>query len=207
MRAFFARLLSKDKKEEVDPMKKFLIVGLGNPGPKYEDTRHNIGFKILDKLAEKKELTFQADRYGDKTEFNFKGRKFILIKPSTFMNLSGKAVRYWLDKEKISIQNLMVITDDLNLSFGTLRLKAKGSHGGHNGLKHIQELLQTTAYPRFRFGISDEFSKGKQIDYVLSEWSSEEQDKLKERLDASIELILSFGTAGINNTMNSFNGK
>jgi PTH1 family peptidyl-tRNA hydrolase len=207
MRAFFARLLSKDKKEEVDPMKKFLIVGLGNPGPKYEDTRHNIGFKILDKLAEKKELTFQADRYGDKAEFNFKGRKFILIKPSTFMNLSGKAVRYWLDKEKISIQNLMVITDDLNLSFGTLRLKAKGSHGGHNGLKHIQELLQTTAYPRFRFGISDEFSKGKQIDYVLSEWSSEEQDKLKERLDASIELILSFGTAGINNTMNSFNGK
>jgi len=207
MRAFFARLLSKDKKEEVDPMKKFLIVGLGNPGPKYEDTRHNIGFKILDKLAEKKELTFQADRYGDKAEFNFKGRKFILIKPSTFMNLSGKAVRYWLDKEKISIQNLMVITDDLNLSFGTLRLKAKGSHGGHNGLKHIQELLQTTAYPRFRFGISDEFSKGNQIDYVLSEWSSEEQDKLKERLDASIELILSFGTAGINNTMNSFNGK
>ncbi|GAA0754474.1 aminoacyl-tRNA hydrolase [Psychroflexus lacisalsi] len=207
MRAFFARLLSKDKKEEVDPMKKFLIVGLGNPGPKYEDTRHNIGFKILDKLAEKKELTFQADRYGDKTEFNFKGRKFILIKPSTFMNLSGKAVRYWLDKEKISIQNLMVITDDLNLSFGTIRLKAKGSHGGHNGLKHIQELLQTTAYPRFRFGISDEFSKGNQIDYVLSEWSSEEQDKLKERLDASIELILSFGTAGINNTMNSFNGK
>jgi PTH1 family peptidyl-tRNA hydrolase len=161
----------------------------------------------LDKLAEKKELTFQADRYGDKTEFNFKGRKFILIKPSTFMNLSGKAVRYWLDKEKISIQNLMVITDDLNLSFGTLRLKAKGSHGGHNGLKHIQELLQTTAYPRFRFGISDEFSKGKQIDYVLSEWSSEEQDKLKERLDTSLELILSFGTAGINNTMNSFNGK
>jgi PTH1 family peptidyl-tRNA hydrolase len=207
MRAFFARLLSKDKKEEVDPMKKFLIVGLGNPGPKYEDTRHNIGFKILDKLAEKKELTFQADRYGDKAEFNFKGRKFILIKPSTFMNLSGKAVRYWLDKEKISIQNLMVITDDLNLSFGTLRLKAKGSHGGHNGLKHIQELLQTTAYPRFRFGISDEFSKGKQIDYVLSEWSSEEQDKLKERLDTSLELILSFGTAGINNTMNSFNGK
>jgi PTH1 family peptidyl-tRNA hydrolase len=207
MRAFFARLLSKDKKEEVDPMKKFLIVGLGNPGPKYEDTRHNIGFKILDKLAEKKELTFQADRYGDKTEFNFKGRKFILIKPSTFMNLSGKAVRYWLDKEKISIQNLMVITDDLNLSFGTIRLKAKGSHGGHNGLKHIQELLQTTAYPRFRFGISDDFSKGNQIDYVLSEWSSEEQDKLKERLDASIELILSFGTAGINNTMNSFNGK
>lgn len=208
MRAFFARLLSRDKKEEEkDPMKKFLIVGLGNPGPKYENTRHNIGFKILDTLAEKRDITFEADRYGDKTEFNFKGRKFVLIKPSTFMNLSGKAVRYWLDKEKISIQNLMVITDDLNLTFGTLRLKAKGSHGGHNGLKNIQELLQTTAYPRFRFGISDEFSKGNQIDYVLSEWTSEENEKLKERLETSSELILSFGTAGINNTMNSFNGK
>ncbi|MFD0931506.1 aminoacyl-tRNA hydrolase [Psychroflexus salinarum] len=208
MRAFFARLLSRDKKEEEkDPMKKFLIVGLGNPGPKYENTRHNIGFKILDTLAEKRDITFEADRYGDKTEFNFKGRKFVLIKPSTFMNLSGKAVRYWLDKEKISVQNLMVITDDLNLTFGTLRLKAKGSHGGHNGLKNIQELLQTTAYPRFRFGISDEFSKGNQIDYVLSEWTSEENEKLKERLETSSELILSFGTAGINNTMNSFNGK
>jgi len=123
------------------------------------------------------------------------------------MNLSGKAVRYWLEKEKISIQNLMVITDDLNLSFGTLRLKPKGSDGGHNGLKHIQDILQTTAYPKFRFGISDEFSKGQQIDYVLSEWTLEEQDKLKERLDTSSELIISFATAGIHNTMNSFNGK
>lgn len=207
MRAFFARLLSKEKKEDVDPMKKFLIVGLGNPGPKYENTRHNIGFKILDNLANKRELTFEADRYADKTEFNFKGRKFILIKPSTFMNLSGKAVRYWLDKEKIGISNLLVITDDLNLSFGTLRLKAKGSDGGHNGLKNIQDLLQTTTYPRFRFGISDEFSKGSQVDYVLSEWTSEENEKLKERLETSSELILSFGTAGIQNTMNNFNGK
>lgn len=207
MRAFFARLLSKDKKEEKDPMKKLLIVGLGNPGPKYEHTRHNIGFKILDELVEKRELTFEADRYGDKAEFNFKGRKFILIKPSTFMNLSGKAVRYWLDKEKVAIQNLLVITDDLNLSFGTLRLKAKGSDGGHNGLKNIQDLLQTTAYPRFRFGISDEFSKGNQINYVLSEWSPDEDEKLKERLETSSELILSFGTAGIQNTMNNFNGK
>ncbi len=207
MRAFFARLLSKKKEEYIDPMKKFLIVGLGNPGPKYENTRHNIGFKILDRLAEKKELTFEAERYAEKAEFKFKGRKFILIKPSTFMNLSGKAVRYWLDKEKIAIQNLMVVTDDLNLDFGTLRLKAKGSDGGHNGLKSIQDLLQTTTYPRFRFGISDEFSKGKQVDYVLSEWTSEENEKLKERLETSSELILSFGTAGIQNTMNNFNGK
>ncbi|MBZ9787300.1 aminoacyl-tRNA hydrolase [Psychroflexus sp. CAK57W] len=207
MRAFFAKLLSRDKIEDKDPMKKLLIVGLGNPGPKYENTRHNIGFKVLDTLAEKREITFEADRYGDKAEFNFKGRKFILIKPSTFMNLSGKAVRYWLDKENIAIQNLLVITDDLNLSFGTLRLKAKGSDGGHNGLKNIQDLLQTTTYPRFRFGISDEFSKGRQIDYVLSEWTSEEKEALKERLETSSELILSFGTAGIQNTMNSFNGK
>lgn len=207
MRAFFARLLSKKKTEDIDPMKKFLIVGLGNPGPKYENTRHNIGFKILDTLAEKREVSFEADRYADKAEFSFKGRKFILIKPSTFMNLSGKAVRYWLDKEKIAIHNLLVITDDLNLSFGTLRLKAKGSDGGHNGLKSIQDLLQTTAYPRFRFGISDEFSKGSQINYVLSEWTPEEQQQLKERLDISSELVISFGTAGIQNTMNSFNGK
>ncbi|SDG39405.1 aminoacyl-tRNA hydrolase [Psychroflexus sediminis] len=207
MRPFFARLLSKNKTEEKDPMKKFLIVGLGNPGPKYENTRHNIGFKILDELAEKREVGFEADRYGDKTSFNFKGRKFILIKPTTFMNLSGKAVRYWLEKENIAIQNLLVITDDLNLSFGTLRLKPKGSDGGHNGLKSIQELLQTTTYPRLRFGISDEFSKGRQIDYVLSEWSPEEQKILKERLETSAELILSFGTAGIQNTMNNFNGK
>ena len=207
MRAFFARLLTKDKKEEENPMKKFLIVGLGNPGPKYENTRHNIGFKILDALAEKKEVSFEPDRYGDKAEVSFKGRKFILIKPSTFMNLSGKAVRYWLDKENIAIDNLMVITDDLNLNFGIFRLKAKGSDGGHNGLKDIQSILQTTQYPRFRFGISDEFSKGRQIDYVLSEWSEEEKNQLKERLDASAELILSFGTAGIHNTMNTFNGK
>lgn len=207
MRAFFARLLSKDKKEETDPMKKLLIVGLGNPGPKYKNTRHNIGFKIVDTLAGQQGITFEADRYGDKAEFNFKGRKFILIKPSTFMNLSGKAVRYWLDKEKIAIQNLMVITDDLNLAFGTIRLKGKGSHGGHNGLKHIQDILQTTAYPRFRFGISDEFSKGQQIDYVLSNWTSAEEEQLEERLKTSSELVLSFGTAGMNTTMNNFNGK
>lgn len=207
MRAFFARLLTRKKTEETDLMKKFLIAGLGNPGPAYENTRHNIGFKILDHLAEKKEVSFEAARYADKTEFNFKGRKFILIKPTTFMNLSGKAVRYWMEKENISLQHLLVITDDLNLNFGTLRLKAKGSDGGHNGLKSIQSLLQTTAYPRFRFGISDEFSKGNQVNYVLGEWTQEEEEKLKERLDTSAELVLSFGTAGIQHTMNSFNGK
>lgn len=188
-------------------MKKSLIVGLGNIGPKYHNTRHNIGFRILDHFAEKNSLTFETFKLGDRAEYKFKGRPFVLLKPSTFMNLSGKAVRYWLEKEKIAIENLLVVTDDLNLAFGTIRLKTKGSDGGHNGLKDIQNMLGTTKYSRFRFGISDEFSKGQQIDYVLSEWSQAEESKMKERLDTSIEVIKSFGTAGTANTMNSYNGK
>ena len=152
--------------EEKNPMKKFLVVGLGNIGEKYTNTRHNIGFKILDHLASKEELTFETVKLGDVTTYKFKGRTFILLKPSTYMNLSGKAVQYWLTKEKIPLENLLVITDDLNLPFGTLRLKTKGSDGGHNGLKDIQDKLNTTKYNRFRFGISDTFSKGKQVDYV-----------------------------------------
>lgn len=193
--------------KEKDHMKKFLIVGLGNIGEKYTNTRHNIGFKILDHLAYKEELTFETVKLGDVTTYKFKGRTFILLKPSTYMNLSGKAVQYWLTKEKIPLENLLVITDDLNLPFGTLRLKTKGSDGGHNGLKDIQEKLSTTKYNRFRFGISDTFSKGRQVDYVLGEWEEEENQKLPERLDKSIELIRSFGTAGLNNTMNNYNGK
>ncbi|MGC1473006.1 MAG: aminoacyl-tRNA hydrolase [Psychroserpens sp.] len=188
-------------------MKKFLIVGLGNIGEKYANTRHNIGFKILDKLAQKEDLTFETQKLGDISTYKFKGRTFILLKPSTYMNLSGKAVLYWMTKEKIPIENLLIITDDLNLSFGNIRLKTKGSAGGHNGLKDIQDKLQTTNYNRFRFGISDEFTQGRQVDYVLGEWTDEEHSKLTERLDKSVELIKSFGTAGINNTMNSFNGK
>lgn len=193
--------------EEKDPMKKFLIVGLGNIGDKYQNTRHNIGFTILDHVAIKKELTFETKRLGDLTSFKFKGRTFILLKPSTFMNLSGKSVLYWITKEKIPIENLLIITDDLNLPFGTIRVKSKGSDGGHNGLKDIQEKLNTTKYNRFRFGIGDTFRKGRQVDYVLSKWSTEEEEKLPERLDLSVDLIISFGTAGINNTMNEFNGK
>ncbi|MFK5982570.1 MAG: aminoacyl-tRNA hydrolase [Flavobacteriaceae bacterium] len=188
-------------------MKKFLIVGLGNIGPKYENTRHNIGFKILDFLAEKEGLTFESNKLGDVTTYKLKGRTFILLKPSTFMNLSGKAVRYWLEKEKIPLENLLVLTDDLNLPFGTFRVKTKGSDGGHNGLKDIQLILNTTKYNRFRFGISDTFSQGKQIDYVLGKWISEEEKLLPERLEKAIEAIKSFGLAGITNTMNSFNGK
>ena len=188
-------------------MKKYLIVGLGNIGDKYHNTRHNVGFKILDHFAKKEELVFETKKLGDLTTYKFKGRTFILLKPSTYMNLSGKSVLYWLTKEKIPLENLLIITDDLNLPFGGIRLKTKGSDGGHNGLKDIQDKLQTTKYNRFRFGISDEFSKGRQVDYVLSDWNEEENQKLPERLDLSIELIKSFGTAGINNTMNSFNGK
>jgi len=188
-------------------MKKFLIVGLGNIGPKYENTRHNIGFKILDELAREKEVTFETQKLGDVASFKFKGRTFVLLKPSTYMNLSGKAVNYWMQKEKIAIENLLVVTDDLNLPFGTLRLKIKGSDGGHNGLKDIQEQLNTTKYNRFRFGISDEFSKGNQVNYVLGEWDEDEESKMDERLKTSAELIQSFGTAGVSNTMNTFNGK
>jgi PTH1 family peptidyl-tRNA hydrolase len=193
--------------EENSIMKKFLIVGLGNIGDKYVNTRHNVGFKILDHLALLEDLTFETQKLGDIAKYKFKGRTFILLKPSTYMNLSGKSVLYWLKKEKIPLENLLIITDDLNLHFGNIRLKTKGSDGGHNGLKDIQDKLQTTKYNRFRFGISDEFSKGRQVDYVLGEWSVDESDKLKERLNTAVELIKSFGTAGINNTMNTFNGK
>lgn len=208
MLSFFGRILrKKETGKQIDPMKKFLIVGLGNIGPKYENTRHNIGFKILDELASEKEVSFETQKLGDVASFKYKGRTFVLLKPSTYMNLSGKAVNYWMQKEKINLENLLVVTDDLNLSFGTLRLKTKGSDGGHNGLKDIQAQLNTTKYNRFRFGISDEFARGQQVDYVLGEWEDDELQKMPERLKTSAELILSFGTAGVSNTMNSFNGK
>ncbi len=154
-------------------MKKFLIVGLGNIGEKYTDTRHNIGFKILDELASKEAVTFESGKLGSLAKFRFKGRTFILLKPSTFMNLSGKSVKYWLTKEKTPLENLLIICDDLNLSFGTIRIKAKGSDGGHNGLKDINNTLQTQQYARFRFGVGSEFSKGRQVDYVLGKWNED----------------------------------
>jgi len=193
--------------ENKDSMKKFLIVGLGNIGEKYKNTRHNIGFKILDNFAKKEDLTFKTQKLGDTTTYKLKGRTFIFLKPNTYMNLSGKAIVYWLAKEKIPLENLLVITDDLNLPFGSIRIKTKGSDGGHNGLKDTQDKLNTTKYNRFRFGISDAFGKGKQVDYVLGEWTNEEKVKLDERLEKSLELIKTFGLAGISNTMNSFNGK
>ena len=198
----------KNQKEaQQDIMEKYLIVGLGNIGEKYANTRHNIGFKILDYSANQENITFETQKLGDVATFKLKGRTYIFLKPSTYMNLSGKAVQYWLTKEKIPLENILVITDDLNLPFGSIRVKTKGSDGGHNGLKDIQDKLNTTTYNRFRFGISDAFGKGRQVDYVLGDWTDEETDKLKERLKISTELIKSFGLAGINDTMNAFNGK
>jgi peptidyl-tRNA hydrolase, PTH1 family len=204
---WFSSLFKKEAKEIIDPMKKFLIVGLGNIGAEYVNTRHNIGFKILDHLAKKEGLSFQTAKLGDVAEYKIKGRTLILLKPNTYMNLSGKAVHYWMEKEKIAKENILVITDDLNLGFGTIRIKSKGSDGGHKGLKNIQLLLNTTEYPRFRFGISDDFKKGRQVDYVLGEWSEKEKAKLPERLDMAVEVIHSFALAGLNNTMNTYNGK
>lgn len=197
----------KEKETTEELMKKFLIVGLGNIGTTYHNTRHNIGFKILDEIASKEEVTFESQKLGSIAKFRFKGRTFILLKPSTFMNLSGKSVKYWMTKENIPIENLLVICDDLNLNFGAIRIKAKGSDGGHNGLKDIIAILQTQQYARFRFGVGSEFSKGRQSDFVLGKWDDDEEKLLPERLEKSIQIIKSFGTAGLNNTMNSFNGK
>jgi len=186
---------------------KFLIVGLGNIGSEYAETRHNIGFKVLDALAGASNLFFKTDRYGDVCELKHKGRMFILLKPSTFMNLSGNAVRYWMQQEKIALENVLVVTDDLALPFGKLRLRGQGSDGGHNGLKHINQILQTTQYARLRFGISAEFSKGQQVDYVLGLWSEEELKTLKEHIDRAGKAVLSYGLIGLPRTMNEVNTK
>lgn len=198
---------SKQLLQETDPMKKFLIVGLGNIGPDYEDTRHNIGFKILDFLAEQEGFTFESAKLGAIATFKYKGKSVVCLKPSTYMNLSGKAVKYWMDKENINLDNILVVTDDINLPFGSLRLKGKGSDGGHNGLKDIQNVLQTTKYNRFRFGIGSDFSKGKQVDYVLGKWDNDQEKAMPERLKISTDLVRSFIFAGAKNTMNQFNGK
>ncbi|WP_417950133.1 aminoacyl-tRNA hydrolase [Flagellimonas meishanensis] len=187
-------------------MKKYLIVGLGNIGPEYEETRHNVGFKILDFLAQQEDLKFESAKLGSVGTFKHKGRSILCLKPSTYMNLSGKAVKHWMEKEKIPLENVLIVTDDINLDFGTLRLKTKGSDGGHNGLKNIQDLLQTTQYNRFRFGIGSEFSKGRQVDYVLGKWNEQETSALPERLKKSADLIQSFVFSGVKNTMNQFNG-
>lgn len=186
-------------------MKKFLIVGLGNIGDEYKETRHNIGFKVLDALATKKEFSFETAKLGDIGMFKIKGRSVRCLKPSTYMNRSGKALKYWMDKEKIPLENVLIITDDINLQFGTIRIKTKGSDGGHNGLKDIQLFLQGNKYNRFRFGVGADFGKGRQVEYVLGKWNEDENSAMVERLKKSTEVVNSFVLEGIARTMNQFN--
>lgn len=186
---------------------KYLIAGLGNIGSEYEGTRHNIGFAVLDALAQSGNLSFRQDRHAFVTEYKHKGRTFVLIKPTTYMNLSGKAVQYWLQAEKIPVENLLVITDDIALPFGTIRIKGKGGAGGHNGLTNIEQTLATGDYARLRFGVGNDFPRGRQVEYVLGRWSEEQAKALPERLEKCGEAIKAFGTIGIGLTMTNFNGK
>ncbi|MBC8265835.1 MAG: aminoacyl-tRNA hydrolase [Flavobacteriales bacterium] len=184
---------------------KYLIVGLGNPGGEYENTRHNIGFKVLDALASN--TSFKEERHAKTAIIKHKGRSFFLIKPTTFMNLSGKAVNYWLQQLKVDIKNLLVITDDIALDFGTLRLRGKGSDGGHNGLKNIQSVLGRNDFARLKFGVGNDFYKGRQADYVLSNWTADQEQELSERIEQAAKIGLSFGSIGLTRTMSEFNGK
>ena len=184
---------------------KFLLIGLGNPGADYVQTRHNIGFMALDALAKDGGVPFKPDRLGDVARMKHRGRQLILVKPSTFMNLSGKSVRHWLDAEKLSADRMLIVTDDINLPFGTLRLRAKGNDGGHNGLKDIQAVLGNSAYPRLRFGVGADFGPGRQVDHVLGSFSPEEEKALPERLDKVVDLMKAFAFIGLQRTMNQFN--
>lgn len=184
---------------------KFLVAGLGNIGPEYELTRHNIGFLTLDRLADNHKIDFTTERLADKAELKFKGKHIHLIKPNTYMNLSGKAIAYWLQELKIPKENLLVVLDDIALPFGSLRLRQKGSSAGHNGLKNIELMLGGQDYSRLRMGIGSDFSKGKQIDFVLSKFEKDEFDVLPAVMDKSIEMILSFCAIGVERTMNFFN--
>lgn len=186
---------------------KYLIVGLGNPGSEYENTRHNIGFKVVEKMAEDHEGKFQMDKLAEVARIKFKGRVLVMIKPTTYMNLSGKSVNYWMQTEKIPIDNVLVITDDIALPFGKLRMKGKGSDGGHNGLKDIQKVLNTPNYARLRFGVGSDFYTGQQADYVLGEWKEEEKSLLQERIEVATEFIKGFTTIGLAMTMSAWNNK
>lgn len=203
---FLRRIFLTPKEEiKVDPMK-YLIAGLGNVGSKYEGTRHNIGFEVLDALAKENDAVFKNDTLADVCTIKHKGRTLILIKPTTYMNLSGKAIRYWMTKHKIETENLLVVLDDLNLDFNSIRLRAKGKDGGHNGLKNINEILQTQAYARLRLGIGDNFSKGKQVNYVLGKWTEKELADMGSFLDRAGRTILDFTTIGVARAMSEHNG-
>ena len=186
---------------------KYLIVGLGNIGSEYQNTRHNIGFKILDAFAEASNISFSTERYGDIARMRLKNKQLVLLKPSTYMNLSGNAVRYWKEKEGIELANILVLVDDIALPFGAIRLKPKGSDAGHNGLKNIAQMLGTDAYPRLRFGIGDNYPRGCQIDYVLGLFTPEEKAELPARIEVAGEAVKEFVLAGIQNAMCSFNNK
>ena len=203
--SWLTQIIKKREKTEPDPMK-YLIVGLGNIGAKYENTRHNIGFEVVDTLAGAFDAEWKTETLGEVASFRHKGRIFVLLKPSTYMNRSGKAVRYWLQKEKVDKNRLLVIVDDLNLPFGKLRLRGKGSDGGHNGLKDVDQATGGNNYARLRIGIGNEFSQGRQVDYVLSEWSAEEAGRLPEVLEKAAETAKAFGTIGLQHAMSQFNG-
>jgi len=188
-------------------MSKFLIAGLGNIGEEYEFTRHNIGFEVASQLAAEAGAKFSSGRYADVTEIRHKGKALVIIKPTTYMNLSGKAINYWLQQEKIPVENLMVIVDELALPFGKIRIGPKGSDGGHNGLRNIQEILNTSQYPRLRFGISNEFNKGSQVNYVLGKWVEEEKKVLPERIKLAAEAVKAFTFMGLERCMNIYNTK
>ncbi len=186
---------------------KYLVAGLGNIGKEYDNTRHNVGFMILDALAGASNIVFEDRRYGFVAEYKFKARTFILLKPSTYVNLSGRAVSFWLKKEGILPENLLVVCDDIALPFGTLRLRAKGSDGGHNGLRSVSEVLGTHDFARLRFGVGDHFHKGYQVDFVLGKWTPDEARQLPSLTEKCSEIIRSFGTLGIERTMNLYNKK
>ncbi|MDR1259053.1 MAG: aminoacyl-tRNA hydrolase [Tannerellaceae bacterium] len=186
---------------------KFLIAGLGNFPPEYRESRHNIGFRVADRLAEDAGVQFCPARYGDIAGLRIKGKELLVLKPTTYMNLSGQAVRYWLQKEKIPDENLLVVVDDIALPFGVLRLKPKGSHGGHNGLRNIEEMLGTEVYARLRFGVGNAFGAGRQVDYVLGAFDPEELAALPDKIKTGAEMVKSFCLAGVNITMNQYNNK
>jgi PTH1 family peptidyl-tRNA hydrolase len=184
---------------------KYLIVGLGNIGNEYENTRHNIGFTILDAFAKASNISFSEFRYGYKAELKHASRTLILLKPNTFMNLSGRSVQYWMQKEKIPLENVLILVDDLALPLGKIRLRSKGGDAGHNGLKSIQEILCTTEYSRLRFGIGDDFQRGRQVDFVLGKWPLQEEEVVNTKLEKCFDIVKSFATIGIELTMTKFN--
>ena len=206
-----ARLLKAETKskqkdnQQLDSLKKFLLIGLGNIGAKYSNTRHNIGFNIADEVAAYLNAEFSAERYADVAECSYKGKQITIIKPTTYMNLSGRAFRFYMQQKSIPLNHTLTFVDDLDLPFGKIRLKGKGSAGGHNGLKNIEQELGTAKYPRLRFGIGDNFSRGRQIDYVLGQWSENESRELASYVNEARQAALSFVHHGLSNTMNDFN--